>query len=202
MKNIYLIRHTPIYNPSKLCFGQSEIPLEENFTVNFDWIKEQLNLTENCKFYSSPLRRCTKLASYLSDDNFAIDHRLNDLNFGVWEMKAWDKIPAKEIKLWQEDFVNYRPKNGENFNDLFDRTIGLYEEVCSDSKTENTAIICHAGNIRAILSYVLDFPLENVFNLQIDYSGISKLTYDKTNHISTLALMNFYPNSFLKSVKD
>ncbi|MFC5283277.1 histidine phosphatase family protein [Pedobacter alpinus] len=202
MKSIYLVRHTSVYNPTKLCFGQSEIPLEENFTVSFDWIKEQLNTTENCAFYSSPLRRCTKLASYLSDDNFTIESRLNDLNFGNWEMKGWDKIPAKEVKLWQDDFVNYSTKKGENFADLFERSVAFYEEVCSTTNKENIVIICHAGNIRSILSYVLDFPLENVFNLKIDYGSISKIAYNEAQKLSTIELINFAPNSFKNLVKD
>ena len=118
MTTIYLIRHTEIYNPNKLCVGQSEIPLAENFTVTFDWIKERLPSTNTIKFFSSPLRRCSKLAQYLSDEKNQIDERLRDQSFGLWEMQAWDQIAAKEVEKYQNDFVNFCPKKGENLLDV------------------------------------------------------------------------------------
>jgi alpha-ribazole phosphatase len=189
--DIYLTRHSVVYNPNKLCYGQSEIPLEENFTADFDWIKDHLNLTGDTIFYSSPFRRCTKLANYLSDDDYKTDNRITELNFGDWEMKPWNEIPEKELNPWMEDFVNHRMKNGENFNDLYDRSVQFYKEI-TNSKASNVVILTHAGVIRSIASYVLDFPLEKAFNLQIDYSSISKLEYDAKNQLSKVVFMNLH----------
>jgi alpha-ribazole phosphatase len=201
--NIYLIRHTAVYNPNKLCFGQSEIPLEENFTADFDWIQEHLNLKEETSYYSSPFRRCSKLASFLSNDNFEIDNRINELNFGNWEMKAWDIIPKKELNLWMEDFVNYRMKNGENFNDLYERSVQFYEEITNANKA-NVVILTHAGVIRSLASYILDFPLEKAFNLQVDYSSISKFEYDAKNDLSKVVFMNLHKevSNTIKIIED
>ncbi|TKB95903.1 alpha-ribazole phosphatase [Pedobacter cryophilus] len=187
--NIYLIRHSAVYNPNKLCYGQSEIPLEENFTADFDWIQEHLNLKEDTLYYSSPFRRCTKLASFLSNDTFEIDKRITELNFGNWEMKAWDKIPEKELNPWMEDFVNHRMKNGENFNDLYERSVEFYQDI-TNANTQNLVILTHAGVIRSLTSYVLDFPLEKAFNLQVDYSSVSKFEYDAKNDLSKVVYLN------------
>ena len=187
--NIYLIRHSAVYNPNKFCYGQSEIPLEENFTIDFDWIKEHLNLKEDTKYYSSPFRRCTKLANFLSDDNYITDNRITELHFGDWEMKAWNEIPEKELNPWMEDFVNHRMKNGENFNDLFERSVLFYEEITT-AHTQDVVILTHAGVIRSLASFVLDFPLEKAFNLQVDYSSISKFEYDAKNNLSKLVYFN------------
>ena len=193
--NIYLIRHTAVYNPNKLCYGQSEIPLEENFTVDFDWIKDHLQLKEDTLFYSSPFRRCTKLANFLSNDQYKTDPRLTELNFGDWEMKPWNTIPEKELTPWMEDFVNHRMKKGENFNDLYERAIQFYEELTS-TETQDIVILTHAGVIRSITSYILDFPLEKAFNLQVDYSSISKLEYDAKNQLSKVVYTNLNAASF------
>ncbi|OAQ38167.1 hypothetical protein A5893_15320 [Pedobacter psychrophilus] len=192
--NIYLIRHTKTYNPNELCFGQSEMPLEENFTIDFDWIKEHLNL-ENATYFSSPLRRCTKLLSYLSDENFIIDERLNEINFGDWEMKSWQEISPKDLDNWKEDFVNYRMKNGENFNDVFERSILFFDHILK-MELEDVVVVCHSGIIRSIVSYILDFPLEKVFNLNVDYSSISKIEFDPIFNTSKLAYLNISPNSY------
>ncbi len=197
--NIYFIRHSAVYNPNKLCYGQSEIPLEENFTVDFDWIKDHLNLNEEVTFYSSPFRRCTKLANYLSNEQFKVDNRISELNFGNWEMKAWNEIPEKELNPWMEDFVNYRIKNGENFNDLHERVVQFYEEIIA-SKAQDIVLLTHAGVIRSIASYVLNFPLENAFNLQIDYSSITKLSYDLKNQSTKLDFINNHKGIFTSLV--
>jgi alpha-ribazole phosphatase len=193
--NIYLIRHTAVYNPNKLCYGQSEIPLEENFTIDFDWIKDRLIVAENTKFWSSPFRRCTKLATFLSDDRFTTDERISELNFGTWEMKAWAQIDSKELNPWMEDFVNYTPKKGESFNDLYNRSIDFFEEL-TNNETADVVVVCHAGVIRAILAYILDFPLENAFNLQIDYSSITKIFWDAQNKVARIDYCNLNPQNF------
>ena len=201
-KNIYLIRHTETYNPNKLCFGQSEMPLEENFTVQFDWIRERLQLNGNTLYYSSNLRRCTKLASYLSDDKFTIDQRISDLNYGIWEMMEWAEIPAKELTAWKGDFVNYKIKKGERFADLYERAVDFYEEVICNTESNNIVIVTHASVIRAITSYVLDFPLDKAFNLQIDYSSLSKLSYSEGLALSNIAFLNLTAEHLKTLVKD
>jgi len=198
--NIYLIRHTAVYNPNKLCYGQSEIPLEENFTIDFDWIKDHLNL-EDAVYYSSPFRRCTKLAAFLSDDHFKIDQRISELNFGDWEMKAWDVINPTELNPWMKDFVNYRIKNGENFTDLFERSVLFLEDILK-LNTQNVVLVCHAGVIRSIISYALDAPLEKAFNIKVDYTSISKIEFDNNYAISKVAFLNISPNNFRIDTKD
>ena len=189
--DIYLIRHSAVYNPNKLCYGQSEIPLEENFTVDFDWMKDalQAQFTADTLFISSPFRRCTKLADYLSDGNYQINNQITEINFGAWEMKPWTEISEQEINPWMQDFVNYRIPNGENFVDLFERVISFYEEIIK-KEVKNIVLVTHAGVIRSMASYVLDFPLENAFNLQVDYSSISKIEYDEQNKLSKVVYLN------------
>ena len=189
--DIYLIRHSAVYNPNKLCYGQSEIPLEENFTVDFDWIKDalQAQFTADTLFISSPFRRCTKLADYLSDGYYQINNQITEINFGSWEMKPWSKIDEHEMNPWMQDFVNYRIPKGENFIDLFERVISFYEEIIQ-KEVKNIILVTHAGVIRSLVSYVLDFPLENAFNLQVDYSSISKIEYDEQNKLSKVVYLN------------
>ena len=202
VKTIYIIRHPKVYNPNKLCYGQSEMPLEENFTVQFDWIKEQTNPTEATAFFSSPLRRCTKLASFLSDENFAIDNRILDVNFGAWEMKEWAEILPKELEAWQQDFVNYSVKKGECFTDVYERATAFFEEILVTHEQNNLVVVTHASIIRSFVSYVLDFPLENVYNLQLDYSSITKITHNTTTGISSLVFLNLTAEHVKTNVKD
>jgi alpha-ribazole phosphatase len=44
--------------------------------------------------------------------------------------------------------------------------------------------------IRSILSDILDIPLNKVFDLQIDYSSITKITYQKEYNKQTVKYIN------------
>lgn len=197
MITIYLIRHAAIYNPNKLCIGQSEIPLEENFTTQFDWIIERIPSTDITEFYSSPIRRCSKLAQFLSNENYQSDDRIKDQSFGLWEMQPWEEIPAKELEKWQLDFVNAIPKKGENLLDVNERVLDFLEEMISNAKQQNMVITTHANVIRLMIAQVLDFPLENTFNLQIDYSSITKITYNPVTETFQLVYLNLTADAFI-----
>ena len=190
--DVYLVRHSAVYNPNKLCYGQSEIPLQENFTQDFDWLENELVdvLKTNVVFYSSALRRCTKLASCLSKDNYIIDDRIKELNFGDWELKAWDNINNKDLNNWMADFVNFTVPNGENFITLSKRCIQFWEEIKEQTTSDNIVIVTHAGVIRSILASILNFPLEKAFDLQIDYTSITKINYQKEYSKQTIQYIN------------
>jgi alpha-ribazole phosphatase len=190
--DIYLVRHTAVYNPNKLCYGQAEIPLEENFTSDFNWIEENLShaLAINSIVYSSSLRRCTKLATYLSEDNFTVDDQLKELNFGAWELQPWDNINPKQLNPWMADFVNYTVPKGENFIDLASRCLEFWNQIKENEIHENIIVVTHAGVIRSILANILGFPLKNAFDIQIDYSSITKITYQKKYDKQTVVYVN------------
>jgi alpha-ribazole phosphatase len=64
--DIYLIRHTQTDTPKGLCYGQSDVPLLENF---FDDARDVLTKLPTCDIiFSSPLSRCTRLANLISDE--------------------------------------------------------------------------------------------------------------------------------------
>ena len=190
--DIYLVRHSAVYNPNKLCYGQSEIPLEENFTQDFDWLEEELTdvLKTNSIFDGSALWRCTKMAAYLSKDNYIIDDRIKELNFGDWELMAWDNIDNKDLNRWMADFVNFTVPNGENFVTLSKRCIQFWEEIKEQSNFDNIIIVTHAGVIRSLLAHILNFPLDKAFDLQIDYSSITKINYKKEYNKQTVQYIN------------
>jgi alpha-ribazole phosphatase len=190
--DIYLIRHSAVYNPSKLCYGQSEIPLEENFTHYFNSLEESLGnaLKTDAIFYSSPLRRCTKLASFLSNNNYISDERMMELNFGDWELQPWDSIDSQQLNAWMADFVNFKIPNGENFMDLALRCRIFWEQLTQNSSHQNLFIITHAGVIRSLLAHILEFSLHKSFDIQIDYASITKIKYDKVYHKTTIYYIN------------
>jgi len=76
------------------------------------------------------------------------------------------------------DFVNYQVPGGESFVQMHHRCTQFWYEL-SDISADRIIIITHAGVIRSLLAHVLGIPLDKVFQLEIDYGSITKITVAK-----------------------
>lgn len=162
---IHLIRHTAVDNPSNLCYGFAEMPLKKDYIDDF----KNLALEQDFdRIISSPSQRCTLLADYLQAE-YSTDERLREMNFGNWEMKSWTEIPEEEINPWYEDFIHVKASEGENLLEMQSRVINFWNELTAAENKDKILLVAHAGVIRLILQAVLQFPLENMFKLQIGY---------------------------------
>ncbi|WP_330745597.1 histidine phosphatase family protein [Chryseobacterium sp. CP-77] len=162
---IHLIRHTAVDNPENRCYGFAEMPLRKDFTEDFT----MLNLDDNYDvIISSPSQRCRLLADFFKLD-YQTDERLREMNFGNWEMKKWTDIPEEEINPWYKDFVSVKASDGESLLEMQKRVLSFWNEFIQRKDLEKALIITHAGVIRLIFQAVLQFPLENMFAVQIDY---------------------------------
>ncbi len=181
---VYLIRHTTPSVGKGICYGQSDIDLNE--TVFEEELKTiQSKLPKDIEqFYTSPLRRCEKLSKHLTQ-NFIPDERLKELNFGEWENKSWNDIDQTELNKWMQDFVNIATPNGENYIVLYQRTKDFIDSILK-TNYQKIAIITHAGNIRSFLSFVLSLPLENSFRIHLDYGAVVSIKLGKSENNNKL----------------
>lgn len=158
---IYLVRHTETVAPKGICYGQADVDIKEPYAPIFEEIKTQL--PTNAIVYSSPLIRCKKMAEFFSE-SIIFDARLKEMNFGNWELKAWNDIPLEEINPWMDNFVTVRVPNGESFEDLYQRAIEFYSELLQ-KKEDKMILFCHDGTIRSILSHYHQTQLKDAFSL-------------------------------------
>jgi len=179
MKTLYIIRHTTPDIQQGICYGYSDIDVNGNFKHEANEIKSRLDKINPTHIISSPLKRCYKLANELFP-NMIIKQSdsLKELNFGDWEMQRWDSIDKEFIGKWSKDFMNIAPPNGETFNSLFVRSNEEIDDIMSLMEDEDAgAIITHSGVQRSILMKYLSIPANKIFNWQLGYGAIIKLTY-------------------------
>lgn len=158
---IFLVRHTETVAPKGICYGQADVDIKEPYLDIFQEIKAQL--PSDAIVYSSPLLRCKKMAEFFSD-TITFDKRLMEMNFGNWELIAWNDIPLEEINPWMDNFVTVRVPNGESFEDLFQRVGEFYSELLQ-KKEDKVILFCHDGTIRSVLSYYHKTNLKDSFSL-------------------------------------
>lgn len=169
---IYLVRHTETMVPKGICYGQADVNIKEPYLDIFQEIKEQL--PSDAIVYSSPLMRCKKMADFFSE-TIIFDIRLKEMNFGNWELLAWNDIPLEEINPWMDNFVTVRVPNGESFEDLYHRVGEFYSELLQKQE-DKVVIFCHDGTIRSILSHYHKTNLKDSFSLYtIKYGEVIRL---------------------------
>ncbi|SEH37079.1 alpha-ribazole phosphatase family protein [Chryseobacterium culicis] len=162
---IHLIRHTAVENPENLCYGFAEMPLRRGFIRDFEALEMDGDYDA---VIASPSQRCRLLADHFKY-HYLVDERLREMNFGKWELKKWTDIPEEEINPWYKDFVHVKTSGGENLIEMQSRVLNCWQELIQKKDLNKVLIITHAGVIRLILQDVLQFPLENMFAVQIDY---------------------------------
>jgi len=166
---IYVVRHTKVAIDKGICYGQTDVPLAESFQEELALLKNQLP-NDFDQVFSSPLSRCKDLGETFSN-KIIFDDRLKEMNFGDWEMQAWNDIPTEEIQPWYDDFVSTETPNGDNFESLFLRCTSFLDELRT-KEYNKVLIVTHGGIIRSSWSYLLEIPLKNTFKLPLRFGEI------------------------------
>jgi alpha-ribazole phosphatase len=186
---IYLVRHTTPAVEKGVCYGQTDLDVTETFIAEANIIKEILPINIQ-HIYSSPLQRCSKLATHLFPDKTIEFHSdLMEINCGIWEMKKWNEIPKEHIDPWMEDFVNIRTPQGENYVDLYERVCSTFNSIIATPLP--AAIVAHGGVIRSILSHITNTPLIDSFKaFTLHYGCVVKIELNNDGKLNHSMLSN------------
>ena len=107
---LWLVRHAqPLVAPG-ICYGR--LDLAADAAASADCARRlALALPAGIRVSTSPLRRCAQLAQALQalrpDLACDTDARLQEMDFGRWEGRAWQDIAPAELQAWTDDFPDY-----------------------------------------------------------------------------------------------
>ena len=158
---LILVRHPAPEVASGICYGGSDVAVAPHILAA---ARASLcaSLPANIPLYTSPLSRCSALASKLAGDlqasQFTHDARLVEMDFGSWELRAWQDIERGEIDAWALDLAHYRPGGGENVLAMARRIAAFLDELLREQHAA-VIIICHAGTIRLLSALQAGLPL-------------------------------------------
>lgn len=167
---IYVVRHTPVAAEAGLCYGQTDIAVSSDFPLYLKAISRALPLHFDAIF-SSPLQRCTQLATALNRGSYTTDARLQELHFGEWENQFWSKLDRQQTEAWTSDIVHARPPAGESMLNLSQRVNAFLTDLYT--MPHQRVLLCtHAGVIRCLLAEFNAITLEETFAIQVDYGAV------------------------------
>lgn len=147
---LHLVRHPePVVGP-EICYGRLDIPAKNAGAVA---ARLRAELPGGLPVWTSPLQRCRELAELLRPDA-AIDERLSEMNFGLWEGRPWEAIPRAELDAWAADVAGYAPPGGESPLLLQRRALDFVAGLA----VPEAVVVTHAGVIRTLLAHWQGLP--------------------------------------------
>ncbi|MBD3893679.1 histidine phosphatase family protein [Hydrogenophaga sp.] len=150
---LWLLRHARLECPDGLCYGASDLPANALDTRRAAQALAQL-LPAQAPVWVSGLARTRQLAREIQRLRPDLglpraDTRLNEMNFGCWELQAWSAIPRAALDDWLADFGQHRFGGVESAQQVIDRVGAALAELQS-GQLQQAVWITHAGVIRAV----------------------------------------------------
>jgi probable phosphoglycerate mutase len=147
MTLLALVRHMPTaWNVAGRLQGRADQSLDP---VTPEWrVPPEL---AGFRWLSSPLRRAADTAGRLGIDDFAIEPRLTEMDWGDWEGRTLAELRASLGRAMAENEtagLDFRPPGGESPRDVQLRLRPLLVELAGAGRA--TAAITHKGVIRAV----------------------------------------------------
>ena len=159
--------------------GHIDDPLSEK-----GWQQMRQAVGDSCPWdaiVSSPLVRCGAFAAELAERHaidLAFDERLKEIGFGEWEGKTakalMDKDPNVLMRFWS-DPLNNTPPGAESLAEFQDRIVAAWYSILREYAGRHILIVGHAGQMRMVLRFVLDMPLDRMFRIEVPNAGISRI---------------------------
>ena len=171
MKRLWLVRHPQVAVPPGICYGRTDVAL----AAAPDAMAAALRacLPGNFGLLSSPLRRCAELARLLHPAP-RFDARLQEIDFGDWEMQRYDALPRADIDQWATDVWGFRPPGGESANDMARRVDAAWAEHRHDIQV----VVAHGGPLKVIAGRLLDLPQAAWLDIRCPQGGWIELRHD------------------------
>lgn len=149
---LHLIRHPPPQIAAGVCYGRSDVAVraQDCLRIAADLLG-QGGWPQGAPVFSSPSQRCRALALRLHAAP-VFDARLMEMDFGLWEMRAWDDIPRQEVDAWAADTVHYRPGGGESAEQMAHRIMAFLSDLHERAGPE-AVIVGHGGSLRLLSAW-------------------------------------------------
>lgn len=150
---LWLLRHAPVLLPAGLCYGASDVPADAARTREAAEAFAPLP-PSGTPVWVSGLLRAQQMAGALQAQRpdlgaARIDPRLNEMDFGTWELSRWDVVPQTAFDNWTADFAHHRFGGAESTQMLLYRVAAALGDLRPATSTD-VVWVTHAGVIRAV----------------------------------------------------
>ena len=183
MMRLLLARHgqTEENNQGKIQ-GQLDVPLNERGREQARLLRDRLAGVKIAVAYTSPLARALETAQIVLEPHGLEprqEDRLKEASYGVWEGMTWLEVQNKYPLAFAEWAVDREraPEGAETTHQVKSRAHQLMGEIRSEHREGTVLVLTHGGPLRLMLCCAFDIPPEWAFDMAIDNTAISELTF-------------------------
>lgn len=111
--------------------------------------------------WCSPALRCRAVADTLATLHVLtprIDARLQELDFGDWERRAWNGIPRTALDQWAASPLGFAPPGGETGAALLARVTAVHTDLLA--RTGPVIIVSHGGPLKLLAALLRGAPVD------------------------------------------
>lgn len=198
MKRLYLVRHGETeWNADNRVQGSIDIPLSQKGIKQAETLAQYLKeLPKPQKVFCSNLKRSVKTAKIIAEflGTTAIEETplLREINCGLWEGKSINELMnnyPQEYAMWRLNSY-FKCPEGESVDDVKIRVEKFFVEKRNElSSFETVLIVAHGILNRAVLSFIMDLPLQNCRYFEQDNGALNVFVWGEV--MPHLALWNF-----------
>ncbi|MDR0805886.1 MAG: adenosylcobalamin/alpha-ribazole phosphatase [Enterobacteriaceae bacterium] len=198
---LFLVRHgQTTANAKGLFYGSTDLELTETGMAQAQQIGSLLKNVEFESVYCSGLQRTQQTASailqlpirtQLSPPNRYIDPRLNELDFGDWEMRHYQEIAQHDPQSWQSWITDWQqaiPTGGESFQHFAARVSEYAQQLRTEATAGHQLIVAHQGVLRLILTQLLDMPVASMWHFSFQHNAYSVV--ENNSGFAVLRILN------------
>ncbi len=183
---VYFIRHGETdWNRQGLIQGWIDTPLNERGHAQAKALAQALiavpDFSPDFGFVVSPLLRARQTMGYIAEaldlepQQIAIDGKVKELGFGIWEGKPFWELKASPVyPAHPEDRYAWRPEGGESYADGRQRMVAWL-----DALDRPTVVVAHGAIGRCLIAEFAQLPPRDLVSLEMRQGYYCRLTADK-----------------------
>jgi broad specificity phosphatase PhoE len=176
---LFLLRHGPTAAPPGSFVGRTDVPLSGQGLGHLGKTAKQLQDTDS--WYCSPMLRTRQTLEHVQKQGCSVgdpvyDDRLQEIDFGRWELQTFADIAAQDQELiaaWNQylDFVFPEGEAVASFIARVESLLTLFRE--QEDKT--LAVVTHGGVIRTMICLALGISPRNYLLFDVQHASLAVL---------------------------
>ena len=170
---IIFVRHGQTMSNIEKKYSTPDTKLEKSGLYILDKTKELLENYDIDEVYTSGLIRSQETAKILGFEEFLVDNRLNEMDFGDFKGQNIYDVRDNYKEFFEKEKENYfdqKYPNGESRRDVINRLSSFLDE--KSKKDKNILAISHGIAIRSTLFWILK-DLSNWNSFWIDNGSLT-----------------------------
>lgn len=163
--------------------GRTDLPLSDLGVRQAAALAERLADREFSALWCSPLVRCRVTAAAIGDrigHMAVIDPRLAEIDLGDLEGRSFGELPKGPKSFrdrWQKRPGSTRFPNGENLNEVADRTWDVLNELYAQHPDGHVLVVSHMFAISAALTRIFQWKPALFRTFAVDVASLTTVAF-------------------------